>query len=261
MQEIDPLNRLIRDEELRRRVRKIVEEPKQSRWEKWSAHPITLLLLGFLLTWGVGDILTNSIKRGELETQKRLEQIKAKQESGLAAVTKISELMYERYTTASFLASSLKRKAGLEEIKQRKNLYDEAYMKWNIQLQNTQLIVRNITSDSAYSNIEAYIQYGLRPHYNMVDKHLTIGYDAALKGKDWNYSKTPIGTQLTNCLDCCYAISNYLWIRTNLYGNEQNSKSQLVKADKELARRCPKQPESTDLVNDERQVDETESEL
>lgn len=206
-----------------------------------GTHPITLLVVGFALTWGVGDRLTNHFNKQELETQKRLEQIKTKQESGLAAVTKISELMYERYATASFLASALKRNGDIEEIKQRKQRYDDAYMKWNTQLQTTQLIVRGLTSDSTYSNMEAFIQYGLRPHYNNLDLYLTQGYDSRLKAKSWEYKTTPIRAELTRCLDCCYAISNYLWIRSNLYGSEKTSLPFLRKADEELALRCPKQ--------------------
>lgn len=232
---------IITDELLRRRIRKLIDEPTPSRWEKLSANPLLLLVVGFILTTLVGNLLTSWYSSRQLDQQKNIEQIKAKQEAGLSAISKISELMYERYTTAMFLASALKRDAPLEEIKDRKKLYDDASLKWNTQIQNTQLIVRSITSDSAYSKTESFIQYGLTPHYSMIDRHLTAGYDAALRGQSWSYSTTPVGRELTRCLNCNYAISNYLWTRANLYGSEKNNEEKLVKAEKELTAACPRQ--------------------
>lgn len=91
---------------------------------------MVLLLAGFLLTTIVGTVLTSWYSSRQLEQQKRIEQIKAKQEAGLTAISRISELMYERYTTAMFLASALKRDAPLEEIKERKKLYDLPPINW-----------------------------------------------------------------------------------------------------------------------------------
>lgn len=232
---------IIKDELLRRRIRKLIDEPAPGLLTTLSTNPMALLVAGFLLTTIVGTVLTSWYSSRQLEQQKGIEQIKAKQEAGLAAISRISELMYERYTTAMFLASALKRDAPLEEIKERKKLYDDASLKWNTQIQNTQLIVRSITSDSAYSKTESFIQYGLTPHYSMIDRHLTAGYDAALRGQGWHYGTTPVGRELTRCLNCNYAISNYLWTRANLYGNEKNNEEKLVKAEKELAAACPRQ--------------------
>lgn len=244
--EPDKIDLVIRDTELKHRIQKLITESKESRLERLSAHPLTLLFVGFMLTWGIGDFLTGQIKSGQLENEKKLEQIKTKRETSLAAISKISELMYERYATASFLASSLKRHAPLEEIKSRKEIYDAAYLKWNIQVQNTQLIIRGLTADAAYSKIESYIQYGLTPHYNTIDSKLTAGYDSVMNGKRWNYKDTKLPKTLNKCLDCCYAISNYLWTRANLYGEEQNSSEQLTAAESELASRCPKNETSSD---------------
>jgi len=238
MAEVDKVDDVISDVALRRRIEKLITNSKESKWDKFSKHPITMLLLGFLLTWGVGGLLTDHIKKAQLDNEKKLEQIKTKREASMATISKISELMYERYAAASFLASSLKRRAPLEEVKKRKEIYDDAYLRWNTQVQNTQLIIRGLTGDNSYSKVESYIQYGLTPHYNAVDSYLTAGYDSTLSGKKWSFHSSFLRNELKQCLDCCYSISNYLWVRANLYGDEPIMTQQLKSAEDELERGC-----------------------
>lgn len=239
MEEKDSTDKMISDEGLRLRIRKIIPEQKQSGLEKLSRHPLTTLVIGFLLTWGIGGLLTDKLKASNLENQRKSDQIREKRENGLLAISKITELMYDRYTVSTLLASSLKRKAPLEELKERKKLYDESYLKWNKNLQITQLTVRGLTTDTAYSKIEAVIQHNLVPHYQAIDSRLTNGFDARLKNQSWTYDSLFIINELEKTRGCCYTISNYLWIKANLYGDEKYRSLQVVKqAENELYSRC-----------------------
>ncbi|AMM52432.1 hypothetical protein TH61_16270 [Rufibacter sp. DG15C] len=235
----DNLDEIISDEEIRQRVRQMFGEPKQSKIDKLSRHPLATMFVGFLLTWGIGGILTGKISAYQLENQKKIEQVKVKREEGLKAIKEITELMYTRYTVSVLLASSLKRNAPLEELKERKNRYDDIYLKWNSSIQNTQFTIRGLMDDSAYSELESVLEFGLVAHFNNVDKVITNGYDMRLKRDSPVYDSLYIKKELAACLDCSYAISNYLWMRTNLYGNVKNNSIEFVKKiERELYETC-----------------------
>lgn len=239
MEKPKKIDGIISDEDLRLRIRKIIPEQKQSSLEKLSRHPLFALFVGFLLTWGIGGLLTDKLKSDQLENERKLEQVKSKRENGILAINEITGLMYSRYAASTLLASSIKRKAPIEELKERKRIYDEAYLKWNTNIQTTQLTVRGLTSDTVYSKIEAVIQYCLMPHYNNIDINLTEGYDARMNSQNWTYDTLFLKQEFKSSLDCGYTISNYLWIRANLYGDEKyNTREVIKKAEEELKDRC-----------------------
>ncbi len=120
MENKNNIENIIKDEELRLRIRQIIPEQKQSKFEKLTRHPLTTLIIGFLLTWGIGGMLTEQLKLNNLENDRKLAAINAKRENGKLAITKITNLMYNRYTASTLLASALKRKASPEELKERK---------------------------------------------------------------------------------------------------------------------------------------------
>jgi hypothetical protein len=57
--------------------------------------------------------------------------------------------------------------------------------------------------------------------------------------RKWAYDTGFIRSELKSCLDCSYAITNYLWVRTNLYGFEKYDSLEVIKdAENELNTRC-----------------------
>jgi hypothetical protein len=231
----EDLDKVISDEMLRSRIRKIITGEKRRKIDNFLRHPLFMLVAGFALTWGVGQTLSNKFKRNQLENEKKIEEIKSKRQNGFVIINQISELLYARYTVSSLLESSLKRNATIEELKDRKKAYDEIYMKWNTNIQITELAVRDITSDSVFSRLDSIIQKCLSTRYRQIDQWLTEGYDAKINHQKWEASKQPIAGSLLACLNCSYAISNYLWIRANLYGDDQyNSKKIIAQAEQEL---------------------------
>lgn len=219
---------LIRDEVLRRRIRVLLDEPPKSKWDSISRHPLTALLLGFFLTWFVGTVLTNAYTERRQQEQKRqeslrldqaqaLDRLRAKQAAAALALRQITVLLYERYTTATLLASALKRQASWLELERRKLAYDHAYLQWNAQLQNTLFTVRELTRQKDYSAAEDFIEQSLKPHFSFVDEYLTAGYDARQHRLPWHYEGTVIKPELDACLDACYDLTSTLWQQTNLY--------------------------------------------
>jgi len=230
------IDKLITDEVLRIRIGKIFNEPKKSKWERIFSHPLSIVIVGFLLTGIIGTGLSYYINSNQLKGQ----EIKARKENGILAINKISEMMYQRYTAAALLASSLKRNSAVEELKERKKMYDDAYFRWNTNILIIELTVRGLTSDTVYSKIEGKIEHCLKDHFSNIDQYLTDGYDARLEKRTWQYDSTFAKNELQDCLNCSYTIINYLWIRANLYDNQKYESLQVIKdAENDLDKRCP----------------------
>lgn len=211
---------LIREEVLRRRVRILLDEPPKSKWDTISRHPLTALLLGFFLTNAYTERRQREEKQQEtirLDQAQASDRLRAKQAAGALALRQITVLMYERYTTATLLASALKRQAPWPELERRKLAYDHAYLQWNSQLQNTLFTVRELTGQKDYSEADDYIEQSLKPHFRFVDDYLTAGYDARQQGRPWQYEGAVIKPELDACLNACYELTNGLWQQTNLY--------------------------------------------
>lgn len=69
--------KVITDEVLRHRIRTIMEEkPKPSRWQRFSTHPVGLMVVGFFLSVFLGGLLTNyyTLKQKDLEHQRNIQQ-------------------------------------------------------------------------------------------------------------------------------------------------------------------------------------------
>jgi hypothetical protein len=150
-QEID---KIISDELLRSRIEKLANSPKKEFLNGFFSHPLVLLICGFLATGVLGNRISNKFS----ENQSRVQELKAKKENGIPAINKIAELMNQRYTATTLLASAIKRNAPLDEIKARKAIYDDSYIRWNTSLLVTQLTIRALTIDTVYSKIESKLQ-------------------------------------------------------------------------------------------------------
>ncbi|UJB72334.1 hypothetical protein HRE53_27470 (plasmid) [Acaryochloris sp. 'Moss Beach'] len=87
-------------------------------------HSLTGIVVGFILTGVIGTLLSNYYSNEQLDRQKFL-QITTSRRS---AIKDFASLLYLRLSRADMLASSLKRSAPLEETKERKKLYDDAFV-------------------------------------------------------------------------------------------------------------------------------------
>ena len=74
--ELDPhIDHAITDEDLRRRIREILPDPKPApKWKRIITHPLFLLIIGFFLSNYIGAQIANkyNAKQAELETQRNI---------------------------------------------------------------------------------------------------------------------------------------------------------------------------------------------
>jgi hypothetical protein len=143
------------------------------------AHPLTSVVVGFILTGIIGWLLTNWYN----ERQKQNDLARVRFESGTEAAQKIAQIVYRRYTRASMLYSSFLRSAELDELRQRKKEYDEAYADWGATLQSNLFTIRRLTGKIKYTSRESQFESALVQSFTSIDACLTKAYDARIKGQ------------------------------------------------------------------------------
>jgi hypothetical protein len=143
------------------------------------AHPLTSVIVGFILTGIIGWALTNWYN----ERQKQNDFARARFENGTTAAQDFARIVYRRYTRASMLYSAFLRDAELNEIRQRKKDYDDAYADWGSSLQSNLFVARKLTGKIEYSALESPVENALVPAFTAVDSCLTKAYDARLRGQ------------------------------------------------------------------------------
>jgi hypothetical protein len=82
-----------------------------------TRHPLIVVLVAFVLSGVLGTLFSNWISGRQSE----IEQLRLAAESRKAAVQNLSRYVYERRARADMLASSFRRGASKDEIRERKN--------------------------------------------------------------------------------------------------------------------------------------------
>lgn len=200
-------------------------------------HPLTIAAFGFVLTGVVGTFIAAYsaaiTKDVEIARQRTLER--------KLAIQGFSREIYERRTRSEMLASAIRRRSA-DELKERKRLYDETYVKWNSNSQTNLFIVRDTTNDSGYSFIESAVEFGLiRNFLGPLDYCLTSSYDAFVGGdaKPSDQDKAILildqcasREKLVGALNCGYAITDGLY---QLVSSSVANRSQI---ETEVALKC-----------------------
>lgn len=155
-------------------------ETELRRRDGFLAHPLTSVIVGFILTGIIGWALTNWYN----DRQKQNDLTRARYESGTVAAQNFAQIVYRRYTRATMLCSAFRRNAELEEIKQRKKDYDEAYADWGASLQSNLFVIRKLTGKFEYNALESPVENKLVPAFTSIDTCLTKAYDASVHGRD-----------------------------------------------------------------------------
>jgi len=209
----------------------------KSGWRKTLDHPLSAVIVGFLLTGLVGTWLTNYYS----QKQKSLEERRQEYQDSTKAVQEISKLIYTRYTRAMMLKSALSRKADIAEIKERKRLYDDVFVEWNSNLQSNMLWIRKLIHQTRYSRFEDAVEFRLVPLFREVDQSLTRAYDRRRLNKDANIEPelSAATEQIGSVLDCCYAVTDELFSFVSAQnGAAAGQESLEEKAMKEIDNRC-----------------------
>lgn len=101
-----------------------------------------------------------------------------------AAIETIAHLVYERRTRAGMVASSIRRDADVEEVRQRKQAYDEAYVDWNKNVMLNLFAIREAAGDFNFSSLEPVFEDHLIAAMADQDRCVTKAYDARLANQD-----------------------------------------------------------------------------
>ena len=194
-------------------------------------HPMTLVLMSFVLSGLLGAIFSNWLQKQTAQAEAHAIATQNRK----TAVQNLSRYIYERRSRAEMLTSSFLRRAPAEEITYRKKLYDEAYVKWNTNHQANLFLVREVLRAEDYSYFESVVEFNLVSKiFSPLDSCLTQAYDASARGEDAVsiVNECKARNYLKLALDCGYAITDELY---KLSGSKVDRKA----AESELERTCP----------------------
>jgi hypothetical protein len=185
----DQLTTLISEEILRERVKNILQDGKRtSSWAGIFSHPLTAVVVGFVLTGVVGFFLSWSFNEKAKERdriynarEREIAEAKIFSEASVKAVQDFSRAVYARHTRAMMLLSSLRRKAPPEELRERKKLYDEAFVDWGVNQQANLLEIRRLTKSIRFTSFENTVEKRFMPLLTNLDNCLTKAYDESTR--------------------------------------------------------------------------------
>lgn len=134
------------------------------------------------------------------------------------AIETIAHLVYERRTRAGMVASSIRRNAEIDEVRHRKQAYDEAYVGWNKNVMLNLFAIREAAGDLNVSSLEPVFENNLIAAMADVDRCVTKAYDVRLAGED---AKAVLeGCRMAELhqyvLDCGATFTNELYKLTQL---------------------------------------------
>ncbi|WP_072680759.1 hypothetical protein [Arcobacter sp. LA11] len=196
-------------------------------------HPLTSVIIGFLLTGIIGTLLTDYIQKREKEIHL--------QKEAYNHVREFSQTLALRLTEATYLKSAYLRAVEKEKLNKRKEAYDNAVRKWNIELLKHLFTFREYFESYKRIFIEDNIEKDLIPILVTIDSCLTKEYDnntnieketimCSIKDKEKTLSSI-----ITAAYTCGYSISNSLFtvINLNLKDKKEIEKNMKLNISKE----------------------------
>jgi len=134
------------------------------------------------------------------------------------AIAAIAHLVYERRTRAGMVASAIRRNAEVEEVRHRKQAYDEAYVDWNKNMMLNLFAIREAAGDLNVSSLEPVFEDYLVSALADIDRCITKAYDARIANADakaiLEQCRMPELHQYV--LDCGATFTNELYKMTQL---------------------------------------------
>ncbi len=130
----------------------------------WLSHPLTSVLIGFILTGVVGSLITQ-----HFFDRRQAEQLRAKFiENRQKVIESVSRYTIERLTRTELFVNALTSTAPTSDknLHKRKEQYDEAYLKWKTESSVVLLIAKDLLSPSGYQLFQRYLEVKL--HQNML---------------------------------------------------------------------------------------------
>jgi hypothetical protein len=201
-------------------------------------HPLTIVVVGFVLSGIVGVRLTSSIQQHQAETERDVRHY----ETSTTAIVAFSNSIYKRYVRAGLLKSALSRNASPEEVKHRKELYDEALADQESTILGYHLLIREALKEQDYDDFERYYQYALKPRLDLLDRVLTESVDEYLRTHSDQGVKLACANKVyAQVVVCNSAITNSVFrsVSSKRYLSGQQVVDTEQKAKTDLAVGCP----------------------
>lgn len=242
METNSPLDPLIKNEILRKRIRSIMDEPQSSWWHSFSRHPLTAIVVGFFFTVVLAQFIkdqqekrdkaaANQQEKRDKAAEKRAHEyamqsaaLQQKHAAGILAVQQFSDIMFGRLTRSAMLESSLVRQSPVSELEDRKAKFDEAYVKWNVLRQKTYLSVQEIDL-TLFPKIQKFDD-SLVANYEKLDYYLMQGYDTRRSGHPWHSNKEVIDRRIHLIRHLSNNMLNTIWTETRV--NSSPSDTSLI---------------------------------
>jgi hypothetical protein len=139
-------------------------------------------------------------------------------ESRRKAIEIIAHQVYERRTRAGMVASAIRRDADVEEVRHRKQAYDESYVDWNKNVMLSLFTIREVAGDLKFSSLEPVFEDHLISAMADVDRCITKAYDLRLQNGDAKGALKACGMPGLHqfVLDCGATFTNELYKLTQL---------------------------------------------
>ena len=120
----------------------------------WLSHPMTNLVVGFLLTGALGTAITQHVMyRQEKENLRREAAIARK-----VAIEELSVLIVARQLQTQLFVKAVESGAPSEETNKLKNEHFQAYKDWRTDSQSTMLLAREVMSDEDYVDFKHHVE-------------------------------------------------------------------------------------------------------
>ncbi|MCP3867696.1 MAG: hypothetical protein GY703_06285 [Gammaproteobacteria bacterium] len=123
----------------------------------WLRHPLTSIVLGFILTGVLGTAITQHfLDQREQERLRAQAALDRKQ-----AIQQFSKLNEERNVRAEMMLKALRSNSNGDEVKTARQEYERAYVTWSVERPGMLLLFRDLLSSEDYQFIETGFQKSL----------------------------------------------------------------------------------------------------
>lgn len=172
------------DAQLQELIRKrIAEPPRRPLWDRICRHPLTSVVVGFLLTGAIGTMLTDRINRDRLERDHAIQQERVRLENAVRSADEFLVHTREQHVRAELLLAAMSARVAPEQLRARQQAYEDAYVRWNRSLSAYTLALENIREeDSGYPFRE--IHASLVALYQELERGLDLASLQQLRGDD-----------------------------------------------------------------------------
>ena len=208
------LNSLISEEALGARIQKIMEAPPPKRWyTKILDHSLFAVVLGILLTFGLGTVLAQRWENSRLEATRQIEQERRQKDALIGAYNDFLGALSEQKARSLLVDHAIQLEAPLNELAVLLHNERETFAKSQQKAAVLSFTIRELVSPKVYERIHNGIENGLiEPLDGAMRAHAFIysRLSSRPRADDWKNSAAAINRVSV----CGTAVSHAVWYNT-----------------------------------------------